>query len=76
MALSSSRLAASIRAKLLADPNSHALDNEALTALCQAIAEALIEEVTTHGVVSPLGLPTPLTAPPGGGPVTGTGKIE
>lgn len=65
-----------MRAKLLARPASQAQDNAALTALCEAFAEAWVEELTTYGVVSPMGLPTPLTAPPGGGPITGTGKIE
>lgn len=76
MALSSSRLASSIRSKLLANPASGALDNAALTAFCNAIAEAVVSEFTTNAVVSPTGAPVPLTAPPTGGPVTGTGKIQ
>ena len=76
MALSASRLASSIRSKMLANTAIGALDNDALTGMCQAIASAVVEEITGHGVVNPAGFPTPLTAPPGGGPVTGTGKIE
>jgi len=76
MALSASRLANSIRNKMLANPVIGALDSEALTGLCQAIAAAVVEEITENAVVSPAGGPPPLTAPPTGGPVTGTGKIE
>lgn len=73
MALSSSRLASSLKTKLLADPN--VADNDSLTRLCNAIAEAVIDEIKTNGVVSPAGTPVPLTSSPTGGPISGTGKI-
>lgn len=75
MPLLASRLAASMRSKLLAGAAA-AVDNAALTAMCTALAEAVIEELTTNGIVLPTGTP-PMLAPPGvaGGPVTGTGII-
>ncbi len=74
MALSASTLATLMRSKLLADASTQAQDNAALTAMCDAIAEAVVEHVVAAGVV----LPTALLAPPGtlGGPVTGTGSIQ
>jgi hypothetical protein len=58
----------------------HIVDNPALQILADAIGEAvasLIPHITTNATVSPIGLPVPLTAPPGvaGGPVTGVGTI-
>jgi len=77
MPLVAIRLSASIKSKLLADADSHAVDNAALTALCKAVGEAVVEELTANATVLPVGLPLPFTAPPGvaGGPVTGTGTI-
>lgn len=71
MALSTSRLSASIRAKLVA--RSWAADGPELTAFCDDIAQAVIEEITTNAVVPALGL----IAPPGtaGGPVTGSAVV-
>lgn len=58
----------------------HIVDNPALQILADAIGEAVaavVPHITTNAVVSPDGLPLPLTAPPGtaGGPVTGVGTI-
>ena len=52
MALSSTVLAGLVRAKLLADADAHAVDNVALTALCKAVAEAVVEHVTAAAVVT------------------------
>lgn len=68
--MSTSRLAASIKAKLLAAP-AGAVDNAALQAMVTAFAEAIVEEVTANASV----VPTALVAPNGGGPVTGTGSV-
>lgn len=37
---------------------------------------AIVSHLTASAVVSPSGTPTALTAPAGGGLVTGTGKIQ
>ena len=50
-----------------------AVENPALDALCLAEANAFATFVKKADVL-PLGLP-PLTAPPGGGPVTGKGTL-
>lgn len=47
------------------------VDGSALDGLAGAIATAVVAEVTGHASV----VPTLLVAPPGGGPVTGTGTI-
>ena len=52
-----------------------AVDNPALDALMLAEAIALVALIK-HADVLPTALPTPLTAPPGGGPVTGKGTLE
>jgi hypothetical protein len=71
MALSESTLSAAIKANLLAAPAAGAVDNAALTALCDAVAAAVVDHITAAAVV----LPTLLVAPSGGGPVTGTGEV-
>jgi len=71
MALSSTVLSAAIQANLLANGDSNAVAGDALTALCDEIAAAVVTHLTSAGVV----LPTALVAPSGGGPVTGTGTI-
>jgi hypothetical protein len=71
MPLDHSRLAAAIRANMLADESIGAVDAEPLTAMCNAIASAVITEITGNAVV----VPTLLVAPSGGGPVTGTGAV-
>lgn len=72
MALDATRLGTAIKAVFTANG---AADNAATTALCNGLATAIISEFTSNAVVSPAGTPTPLTAPVGGGPVTGTGKV-
>lgn len=77
MALSSSTLASLIRTKLLANPDTHAVDNPALTAFCTCIAEAVVEHVVANGVVT-LQPSSVAVGAMGGGPgvpVTGTGSI-
>jgi hypothetical protein len=71
MALSASTLSAAMRAALLSNPDTGATDGEALTAMCDAIADAVVAHVVASAVV----VPTLLVAPPGGGPVTGTATI-
>lgn len=71
MPLNAPRLATAIETALLADPSTGAQNNAALTAVCTAIAQAVVVEVTTNALV----LPALLVAPPGGGPVTGTGVV-
>ncbi len=52
MALSSSVLSAAIRSALLADAaNTGAVNGPALTALCDAIAGAVVTHITTAAVV-------------------------
>jgi hypothetical protein len=70
MSLDASRISAAIATALQAAPvNAHA--GAALTQFCDAIATAVVNEITGHAVVAP----TLLVAPPGGGPVTGTGTV-
>jgi hypothetical protein len=62
------------------DGDGHIVDGPALQILADAIGEAVskvVAHITTNAIVSPVGLPLPLTAPPGvaGGPVTGVGSI-
>jgi hypothetical protein len=72
MALSGSVLSAALRSALLANTNARAVDNAALTALCDCIADTVVAHITSAAVVNPLGL----IAPGGsGGPVTGAGSI-
>ncbi len=72
MSLDVTRLSAAIKSGLLGNSNAQAVNNAALTALCDQIAAAVVAEITGHAVV----LPTLLVAPGGGGPVTGTGTIS
>lgn len=44
-------------------------------AFCNVLGVTIVNYIKANGVVDPAGTPTPLTAPVGGGPVTGTGKI-
>lgn len=67
---SDSVLAAALKAELL-KPGSGAVDNAALTALCNAIASTVIAHVVAHALVMPTALLS--TAP--GSPVAGTGTI-
>lgn len=69
---SESTLSAALRAAILAEPDIGANDDVPLTKLCDAIAATVL----AHLVAQPATvLPTLLVAPPGGGPVTGTGSL-
>jgi hypothetical protein len=48
-----------------------ALDNVDFKSMCHGIASAVVAELTANATV----LPALLVAPPGGGPVTGTGVV-
>ncbi|MCL2777715.1 MAG: hypothetical protein FWD73_06895 [Polyangiaceae bacterium] len=52
MALAAPILSAAIRLGLLSNPSSSAVDNAALTALCDEIAKAVVAHITEAGVVS------------------------
>ncbi|MFA5436582.1 MAG: hypothetical protein WC372_11145 [Candidatus Neomarinimicrobiota bacterium] len=68
MSLSSATLSSAMRAALLAAPDAQAVDGPALTALCDAIASAVVSHVTTAAVVTvPLGVAVQVV------PATGTG---
>jgi hypothetical protein len=69
MPLTSVSLQNKIRTNLVA--LSFVVDNADLTAFCDAIASAVVSEITTNALV----MPVALVAPPGGGPVTGTGTV-
>jgi hypothetical protein len=70
MALNASTLGSLIKSKLLADGDSAAVDNAALTALCACIAEACVEHIVATAVVTVApGIPV-ATA---GGPAAQTG---
>jgi hypothetical protein len=71
MALSAATLSAAMKAALLANPSTQAIDNAALTAVCDAIAQSVVSHITASAIV----LPLLMVAPPGGGPVTGTGVV-
>lgn len=72
--LDATRLGAALKTALVA--TGAMANNAQATSVCNAIASAIITEITTNAIVSPAGLPTPLTAPPSGGPVTGTGVVQ
>lgn len=75
MALDASVLSAAIRsARLANNPNAEVVDNDALTADCDAIAAAVVAHITSHAVVVP---GTTLIAPGGmtPAPCTGTATI-
>ena len=75
MALSASTLSSALRAAMLAAPSIQAIDGAGLTALCDAIAGAVVAHITGAAVVLPGTLAG--VAPPGGGPVpiTGAGVV-
>lgn len=70
MALVASAVSARLKNKLLAFD--WIADNAALTELCDAIAETVVEELQTNAIVSPAGVPPMSNS---GGPVAGFGKI-
>lgn len=75
MALTGSNgaLSTSLRAAFLANPDTGAVDNDALTALCDVIAQVVVQHIVANAVVSPIGVPAPMSN--SGGPVVGTGMI-
>ncbi len=52
-------LSAALRTEMLANPDTQALDNDALTAMCDAIAAAILPHIVANILA---------VAPPGGGP--------
>lgn len=74
MPMSGSVLSAAIRSAIIANSAIQAIDGPALTGLCDAIADAVVAHITSSAVVV-TNPGAPLTAPPGGGPVTGTGLV-
>lgn len=70
MSLDASRISSAISSALQAAPI-HAQPGSSLTALCDAIASAVVDEIVNHAVVLPLAL---ISAAPGF-PVTGTGTV-
>lgn len=71
MPLDATTLANAMKTALLADAGTGAINNPALDKTCLAIATAVVAHITSAAVV----LPLLLVAPPGGGPVTGTGTV-
>lgn len=70
MSLSASRISSALQTSLQAAPI-NAQSGAALTALCDAIAAAVVDEITSHAVV----VPTLLLSAAPGAPVTGTGTV-
>lgn len=60
MPLSAPVLSLAIKQGLLAAPATQAQDNAALTALCDAIAQAVVMHITTNAVVTVAGPTGPL----------------
>lgn len=60
-------LSTALRAAMLANPETMAQDNPALTAMCDAIATTVLAHITANAVVAGT-----WSGPPGGGPVVGT----
>jgi hypothetical protein len=80
VALSASVLSSAIRAGLLGNPDSQAVDNDALTALCDEIAGAVVAHVTANAVVTVAsGIPVATTgtaaAQTGATTAPGTGTV-
>jgi len=69
MALSTSTLSAAIKAGLLANSQSQAVDNAALQALCDEVAAAVVNHITANAQV------LPGTFSNSGGAVVGIGLI-
>ena len=49
---------------------------EDLETVWKTIAGEIVNHITANAVVNPAGGPPPLTAPSGGGPVTGFGIVQ
>jgi hypothetical protein len=74
MALSSSALSALMRANMLADPDIGAVDDVGLTAMCDALASAVIAHITAAAVVTvPPGVAVVVAFPAGTGATTAPG---
>lgn len=71
MPLDATRLSAALRAALLANPDTQAVDNDSLTAVCDVIASTVLAEITANGQV----LPGTFATSPSGGPVLGIAII-
>lgn len=71
MPLDATRLAQALKAGLLSNPATAAQDNAALSAMCQAIAVAVVTEIKLNAVV----VATAMASSPGGGPITGVGIV-
>jgi hypothetical protein len=68
-------LSATLRAGLLGNEDSAAVDNAALTALCDVIAEKVLAHIVANAVVTGTCTVTTAGSPTnqaGGGPITGT----
>ena len=72
MALNAAALSADMRSAMLADPEIGAVDGPALTAMCAALAGAVVSHITTSAQVTTLINPLGLTAPAAPGPVVGS----
>lgn len=72
MALNASTLSAAMRTALLAAPASGATNNAALTAMCDAIASAVVTHVTASAVVTATGV---TACGAGAGTCTATGTV-
>lgn len=70
MALNASALSALIKSKLLADADSAAVDNDALAALCNCVAQACVEHIVAAAVVT---VPPGVAVATAGGPAAQTG---
>lgn len=69
---SDSALSAALRAALLADPDTGAVDDVALTAFCDVIASVVLAHIVANASVSPAGVPPFSNS---GGPVVGLGVV-
>lgn len=72
MALSASALATEIKANIISAAGGSPSAPAELQAYCQAIAQAIVDQIQGSAVV----IPSSLIAPSGGGPVTGTGTVD
>lgn len=72
MALSAPTLSAAMRAAILAEPTIQAIDGEALTKLCDALAGAVVAHIVAAGTVA---VTVVTTCPAGAGTGSGTGTI-
>lgn len=71
MALTKASLSGKIETRIKAEYGGNPDDAALLKKFCDAVAEAVVDEITSNAVV----MPTSMTAPNGGGAVSGTGTI-